>query len=96
MEEFKGTKGKWEINDDYIQSANSKQMIADCFPTTDEDRANALLIYKAPEMLNALIRLLQLTKEMEKRIIDIEKLSYADPKFLAEINQLIKEATELK
>lgn len=84
--EFKGTKGKWKINEDYIQSANSKQMIADCFPTTDEDRANALLISKAPEMLETLKHLYS----------DLKQGALPSEAEIQNIKQLIKEATELQ
>lgn len=78
--EFKGTKGKWKVFDDYIQD-ESGGLIADCFPTNEEDRANALLISKAPEMLTMLVRLR-----------DTEDFGISE---VEDIAKLIKEATEI-
>jgi hypothetical protein len=96
MSEFKFTKGKWYISQEkHIWCNNSK--IADCSnnqqstiyrqKSNEEMGANALLISKAPEMLQDLIDIVWLidmgatTEELHKRI---EKSK-----------QLIKEATEL-
>lgn len=81
--EFKGTKGKWQVFDDYIQD-ESGGLIADCFPTSKEDRANALLISKAPEMLEILKRISYNLKNEECPFDEDE------------IDRLIKEATEIK
>jgi len=63
MSNFKGTKGKWSINSnnqDQIESSDGIN-ICDCwsmgdnrFPDLFEMKANALLISKAPEMLEML------------------------------------------
>lgn len=81
MTEFKGTKGKWvyDYEQESILSENG-YIIADIFPIGQE--ANALLISKAPEML-----------EMLKLIVD-ECFIDHEPLEL-KIKQLIKEATEL-
>jgi hypothetical protein len=98
MSEFKGTKGKWSTNKLSILDEN-RRVISQCYLMTFEhDKRgiqipdtigyfNALLISKAPEMLQDLIDIVWLidmgatTEELHKRI---EKSK-----------QLIKEATEL-
>jgi hypothetical protein len=92
--EFKGTKGKWwscciKTTPHYVFSAggddtvicafSKRQDMRDELPD-EEFRANALLISKAPEML-----------EMLKRLIQPD-LDISD---LIEAENLIKEATEL-
>jgi len=95
MSEFKGTKGKWTsfkpqdgngfvyVNNEYLTTGT----IATCYGDGEEPKANALLISKAPEMLQDLIDIVWLidmgatTEELHKRI---EKSK-----------QLIKEATQL-
>jgi DNA integrity scanning protein DisA with diadenylate cyclase activity len=91
--EFKGTKGKWYVTQDtHVWVDDSK--ICDCSNTgqfsfyrkkSDEEmKANALLISKAPEMLDMLEKLK-------------DRLGYFnDNVSVSEIKQLIKEATELK
>lgn len=90
--EFKGTKGKWKIKNQnnerlWFNIASDKDIIARTFygdaepvVTSEEAHANALLISKAPEML-----------EMLKRLIQPD-LDISD---LIEAENLIKEATEL-
>ena len=93
MTNFKGTKGKWKehknafccvISDTGILVANCGGRTSNINPDDliNEQKANALLISKAPEML-----------EMLEEIIQSQLLSGStiDPK----IKQLIKEATEL-
>jgi hypothetical protein len=88
MEKFKGTKGTWEVKFDnnqiiltdagaYLPNAMHKTISTDL-----ELKANALLISKAPEMLEMLQRILEW---------DIEDA----PHITTEIKQLIKEATEI-
>lgn len=91
--EFKGTKGKWQIGEikHSVWGENRKGCIADCTGvhnkhfyigfTSEESEANALLISKAPEML-----------EMLKRFVKSDDLQIED---FIEAEQLIKEATEL-
>jgi type II secretory pathway component GspD/PulD (secretin) len=89
MSEFKGTQGKWTslkpqdgngfvyVNNEYLTTGT----IATCYGDGEEPQANALLISKAPEML-----------EMLKKILDnsdVPNVIYDEAK------QLIKEATEL-
>ena len=94
--EFKGTKGKWNYeNGTYLEntmffSFNNGEVIKVSNinyndEATEETEANALLISKAPEML-----------EMIKLLID--RLEENDLKELSAVKrakQLIKEATEL-
>lgn len=85
MNAFKGTKGKWHYTSSqtvYSISYNNPRTIADCENRTlkgNEEQYNALLISKAPEMLEMLN--------------DIKGYLGSDKR--AEVEQLIKEATEL-
>jgi len=88
MSNFKGTKGNWGIssnNQDQIESSDGIN-ICDCwsmgdnrFPDELEMKANALLISKAPEMLEVL--------ENIKDYLGSDKRT--------EVENLIKSATEL-
>lgn len=87
--EFKGTKGKWILEDGKEIMCNNNListgygfMVKNKYTVTEESRANALLISKAPEMLEMLER-------ARKALLMVDPLS-------DEIEQLIKEATELK
>jgi hypothetical protein len=99
--EFKGTKGKWEVNktfyeqgvDGYIpikSNITNRGWIAEAkWEHVNEDmsieefEANALLISKAPEMLEMLKECKEALDRIGHGIIE------------AKIEQLIKEATEL-
>ena len=74
MNEFKGTKGKWE--------------------------ANALLISKAPEMLEVLQQVIRLKDliEYDESIVNESNIGEASAisQMINRIETLIKEATELK
>jgi len=96
MAEFKGTKGKWEIEDiksPYETTINSseyriaevKHFEGENFndPIEKEAKANALLISKAPEML-----------EMLQDILE-QRLDGRDYVSISDIQNLIKESTEL-
>ena len=98
MSEFKGTKGKWKIKD--IKSAlettinSNEYRIAEVKhykgknfndPIEKEAKANALLISKAPEMLELLIN-------FTKAIPDNGRWDYQS--CMSEAHKLIKEATE--
>ncbi len=99
MNEFKGTKGKWhqKHGDVYSDIQDGDDAICDVYNWSDEEgKANALLISKAPEMLEVLIK----TKERLSILI-------AHPKWVlgefgsvweeySTISTIIKEATELK
>ena len=84
--EFKGTKGKWNyekgtyLENTFFFSFNNDE-------ATEETKANALLISKAPEMLEKLAEVKDLLEAYP---------SEAEMNLKAvEIRQLIKEATEL-
>lgn len=96
MGNFKGTQGKWFIDNGVgVTSINSKRFPAgiDSIATVrnqfhnDQTKANALLISKAPEMLEMLIKvnssLLNDSSTMEQISLRLK------------IEDLIKEATEL-
>lgn len=105
MEKFKGTKGKWSIREINkfsrwinIEGENGKKLCeATCYtpessPSRDEAEFNALLISKAPEMLEMLI---EISKTAEK-IWEIEQDSpFFDEIDFAKLDDLIKEATEI-
>lgn len=78
---FKGTK---EFNVNYHTTINLpyKYIISDTQETDEEAEANALLISKAPEMLEMLERILEFSIEDA-------------PNIKQEIEQLMKEATEI-
>jgi hypothetical protein len=82
MSEFKFTKGKWEKDERCnIWSINEKIALC-CASRQIEDEANALLISKAPEMLEMLNELISGNRLLLET--DYKK-----------IEQLIKEATQL-
>lgn len=90
--EFKGTKGKWEIkkraNGCFYINAQSWGKFCQVYSITDtkweeQSKANALLISKAPEMLEML-------KEIKSRL-----KGNGFPSLTAMVEQLIKEATEI-
>ena len=96
MSEFKGTKGKWGINHEQrnqrgilIECNNPNWEVCNTTTNYEEDIANALLISKAPEMLEMLNKCfymcdkLQFPTEQELNTIKLE------------IKQLIKEATSI-
>ena len=96
--EFKGTKGKWNIERHihpqagYLILDNDNFQIAisdnDYIENIDKCRYNALLISKAPEML-----------EMLSEIVENYKIGNEDNFIMSNLidksEQLIKEATEL-
>ena len=89
--EFKGTKGVWEIDERASRRVKCNDItIANCSQgqngeNEEEERANALLISKAPEMLEFLMELYD----------DKETHSCMFPSQQKKLKQLIKEATEL-
>lgn len=91
--EFKGTKGKWKI-DKYNNVSSNYNEIAFLKSDTPnkERRANALLISKAPEMLEMLQKIYAILEDLwhEDESNDIFDLLDAE-----ELDNLIKEATEL-
>jgi hypothetical protein len=83
--EFKGTKGKWNLLSNVswceIQTESPIKSICAINKNIEEYEANALLISKAPEMLE----MLQSIVSSEMTLLAIRK----------EARQLIKEATEI-
>ena len=80
--EFKGTKGRWEINRwGNVFGENEEVAYMPSLTPKKEKEANALLISKAPEMLE----LLQSLVSSEMTPLAIRK----------QAKQLIKEATEI-
>jgi hypothetical protein len=86
MNEFKGTKGKWDLLSNVswceIQTESPIKSICAINKNIEEYEANALLISKAPEML-----------EMLQRVSDM--VIEDAPHIRQEIEQLIKEATQI-
>lgn len=104
MSEFKGTIGKWSIyqriddneeNQYSVTSNNGK--VCYCYNMSVSDyenniaRANALLISKAPEMLEMLKHHLSYLKSFENNIEDADFLEY----LIFKTSELIKQATEI-
>ena len=87
--EFKGTKGKWEVNQKASRNVRCNNLtIANCSSGQNgeneiEEKANALLISKAPEMLEMLNKVCEKLK------------GNGFPMLQNEIQQLIKEATTI-
>ena len=86
--EFKGTKGKWYRNTkssivSSVYSENEEKLIHISGKNSEEAKANALLISKAPEML-----------EMLKSILASEHLKGTIEE--SKVKQLIKESTQIK
>jgi hypothetical protein len=108
MSEFKGTKGKWNIKNiaydkQWINISSEKGIIARTFygeqepiVTKSESEANALLISKAPEMLEMLKLFTDFPdedfKENESNNYYTFSVKISD---MIKAKQLIKEATEL-
>ena len=99
--EFKGTKGKWivggkETDGIYVSSIHPQNrdictvwLYYTCFLEHQEAKANALLISKAPEMLEMLQKIVLMTDVCEGTFKDFRE------RYNLEIKQLIKEATEI-
>lgn len=95
--EFKGAKGKWivkSLDDTFIRSEENDCNIATLDGANffyNEKKANALLISKAPEMLDML-------EKCRTQLILCTLLDRSGQcsEMVDEIEQLIKEATELK
>lgn len=92
--EFKGTKGKWEIagsektfvyalNESKDRNAFSFNINNDGRISLEEIQANALLISKAPEMLEMLQKVSVMCEHL--KIVHVKN----------EIDKLIKQATEI-
>lgn len=94
--EFKGTKGKWEIKEGsntknlWIEGGEPVCLIYKRKSREEKEKANALLISKAPEMLEML-------QECRTQLVLCTLLDKSGQcsKMVEEIEQLIKEATEI-
>lgn len=100
--EFKGTKETWYIyrenGEIYIECDRPNWTVAKTLSNFVEDEANALLISKAPEMLEKLYEIVQ---AIENETIIIQENEDNDGwenfggRFYSEAKKLIKEATDL-
>lgn len=93
--EFKGTKGKWEVleykND--LEIGNQLSTLVCSLPNKSEEyTANALLISKAPEMLEMLQKI---SSALEGLWHEDDSNSIFDLVDAEELDNLIKQATEL-
>jgi len=89
MSNFKGTQGSWEVSIDQFKNNN---IICDGFYLGESrNKYDALLISKSPEMLEMLEKVSIFIKENKGKNYMVELLR----REVSEIEQLIKEATEL-
>ena len=93
--EFRGTKGKWEkvtADWDLNQSVfleDTEEIICDVKSLSHNAIYDALLISKAPEILEMLQKIVLMTETCNGTFEDFRE------RYNTEIKQLIKEATEL-
>ena len=113
MTQFKGTKGKWVFDDEQIFSLNKSEDTPEVFIATNphpysetretEWMPNALLISKAPEMVDEIEETVTDLKILRNQIINevnngnhrFEGMPELMEKWIERKEQLIKEATEL-
>ena len=92
MDNTKFTKGKWEVNKNSTTlSTKDKKDFITCWifiNESEEAQANALLISKAPEMLEMLKECLDYFELQNSEIKNTEKIK--------SIKKLIKEATKIQ
>ena len=90
--EFKGTRGKWEYrydgNDYRYDIVSDYGLICSTMSAGIKDRYNALLISKAPEMLEML-------KKLKDAMLELMEHQDGWEEDYEELEKLIKEATEL-
>ena len=98
MSEFKGTKTGWELlKGTSLLGVQIGKTIFGISNITEETKANALLISKAPEMLEMLKYFTAFPDEDFEEDMD-KHISFpmtVDARKIKEAKQLIKEATEL-
>ena len=93
--EFRGTKGKWEkVTADWdlnqsVYLEDTEEIICDVKSLSHNAIYDALLISKAPEMLEMLQKIVLMTEICNGTFEDFRE------RYNTEIKQLIKEATEL-
>lgn len=89
--EFKGTKGRWEVELTTVQS--KRRLIANCIGNgitfSEEDKYNAKLMSKAPEMLEKLQEIVENWKSGNEDNFIMANL-------IDDAEKIIHEATELK
>lgn len=108
MNEFKGTKTTWVVsgeNKTFVYALNEKgtnsfslNINNDGKTTIEEQQANALLISKAPEILeklNEIVEAIENETIIIKENIDNDGYENLGGRFYQEAKQLIKSATEL-
>ena len=87
--EFKGTKEKWEFSENGgVYVTTNSGMICDLITSSQKDKADALLISKAPEMLEML-------KKLKDAMLELMEHQDGWEEDYEELEKLIKEATEL-
>ena len=94
--EFKGTKGKWDTFNDRVEQKGQFEDIVICRfepRMSMQSQYNALLISKAPEMLEMLNKLVD-EFDFSNHFNDEDFLEDYS-KRISDIKQLIKESTEL-
>ena len=90
--EFKGTKGRWEINRwGNVFGENEEVAYMPSLTPKKEKEANALLISKAPEMLEMLKNINNYIENNRDKNYMIELMR----REFYQLEQLIKEATEI-
>ena len=97
MNEFKGTKGKWEIKDS-TKIVIGKQPICDTWYfgeiNIEEAKCNAKLIACAPDMLEMLENVVSWYGKRDFKTNELYSSNFQEP-LIKEAMQLIKKATEL-
>lgn len=95
--EFKGTKGKWIIKysdrDNSYDVVTKESFIASTLNASNESKINALLISKAPEMLEMLKEIFKLINNNYDSEPELMKELGFDDKLFVKIEQLINSAT---
>lgn len=103
MDNYNFTKGKWELSENgglYVTS--NPGMIFDLITSSQKDKYNALLISKAPEILEETQDTIDELKLLKSTIIEasktnnkLESVAEVIQNWIDRKEQLIKEATEL-
>jgi hypothetical protein len=110
MSEFKGTKGKWEVNPRASRNVRCNNLtVANCSQGQDgeneiEEKHNALLISKAPDLLEELDKARQIIRSLKLSMLghpdctynsEFDDLTTKAQQSEDEIEKVIKGATEL-
>ena len=99
MNEFKGTRGEWEVvaqneTGALIIGMNGNESICTVWGSVDEFEANAKLIACAPEMLKMLENVVSWYGKRDFKTNELYSSNFQEP-LIKETIQLIKKATEL-